>query len=61
MSVKKHLGLEINDQGVRYAELVSSKDSFSLGKWGETILPAGVIENGSIKNVSSLNKSLTAI
>ena len=61
MAAKTHLGLEINDQSIKYIELSQQKSGFVLGKHGEIKLQEGVIEDGSIRLRPKLLKILTDI
>ena len=57
----KHIGLEINDKGIKYAELFKKGGIFSLGVYGEVRLPEGLIEEGSIKDGKKLKEMISAI
>jgi len=53
-------GLDISDQSVKFAQLEEVGEGFSLKKYGEEVLPVGLIENGQIKNREELVKILSA-
>jgi type IV pilus assembly protein PilM len=43
------VGLDISDASVRFAELVESRRGLRIGRYGEWVIPSGVIESGEIK------------
>lgn len=43
------IGLDISDTSVRFVELVESRYGLKIGRYGEWIIPEGIIESGEIK------------
>ncbi len=43
------IGLDISDTSVRFVELVESRNGLRIGRYGEWVIPAGVIDSGEIK------------
>lgn len=54
-------GIDISDHSVRYASLVYKKNHYEIGVRGETRIPDGVVENGSIIKPEELVKVLSRI
>lgn len=51
-------GLDISDESVKFLELVNSKDGPRIGRHGEKIIPAGIIESGRIKDPKKMEEIL---
>jgi type IV pilus assembly protein PilM len=54
-------GLDISDESLKYVELINTKHGLRLGKYGEKIIPAGVIESGKIKDSKKMEEILLAL
>ncbi|TAK57405.1 hypothetical protein EPO17_01985, partial [Patescibacteria group bacterium] len=52
------VGLDVTDEAVYFAELRRNKDSFTLGTYGEKLLPRGMVEGGRINDAEGLAKIL---
>jgi Tfp pilus assembly PilM family ATPase len=52
------VGLDVTDEAIYLAELKRNNGSFVLGKYGEKILPRGMIDGGRINDVEGLTKIL---
>ncbi len=52
------IGLDITDEAVYFAELRRGKNGFELGKYGEKILPRGMVEAGHINDPEGLSNIL---
>lgn len=48
------VGLDISDVSLRFAELIETRDGFSIGRFGEHAIPRGVIESGEVKKPAEL-------
>ena len=55
------IGLDISDRSVKYVELKSNRSGFSLGRFGEQEIPAGVVEAGLIKKPAVLARLLASV
>lgn len=55
------LGIDISDEGIKYAELLRTKDGLRLGRFGERVFPPGVIEKGVIKKPEIVTEALRAV
>jgi Tfp pilus assembly PilM family ATPase len=52
------VGLDVTDEAIYLVELKRSNGSFTLGKYGEKILPKGMIDGGRINDVEGLTEIL---
>ncbi len=59
-SKKRSPGLALSDHMVKYCELVSSDDSYELGRFGEMELPHGTISGGVVRDAPKLAEMLKA-
>lgn len=55
------IGLDISDESIKFAELVSRPGGYRLGRYGDVDLPAGVVVSGKIANRQVLIDALTKI
>ncbi len=55
------VGIDISDRSIKYAELIPSASGHRLGRWGDVVLPAGVVEGGRIVNQQALTEALTQV
>ena len=51
-------GLDISDQSLKFLELLNTKNDIRIGRYGERIIPSGIIESGQIKNPKQLEEIL---
>lgn len=54
-------GLDISEESIKFTELISTKNGIRLGRYGERVVPAGVIESGKIKDLKKLEAILTSL
>ncbi|MBI4120898.1 MAG: pilus assembly protein PilM [Parcubacteria group bacterium] len=52
------VGLDISDRSIRFAELKSADGHLELGRFGERVLPEGIVVEGAIKNPPALQTEL---
>lgn len=52
------VGLDITDEAIYFAELKRDKGAFVLGKYGEKMLPKGMVDGGRINDVEGLSTIL---
>lgn len=55
------VGVDVSDRAVRFIELKPSKTGFTIKRFGEQVLPKGVIENGEIKDFATFKTALIAL
>lgn len=55
------VGVDISDRAARFIELLSNRGSFRIKRFGEQVLPAGVIARGDIKDAATLKTALIAL
>jgi len=60
MATQTHLGLEITDSSIKYFEL-RKQDALAVGYFGTLPLPAGLMENGSIRDGIRLKNIFSSI
>ena len=51
-------GLDISDESLKFAELVSTRRGLRTGRYGEREIPPGVIESGKIKDEKKMEEIL---
>lgn len=54
-------GLDISDESIKYAKLISVKGGVRVGQFGEKKIPPGIIESGKIKNTKKLEEVLLSL
>lgn len=54
-------GIDISDESIKYVELAVAKNSLKLGRYGEKIIPPGVVEAGKIQNPKKMEEILIAL
>lgn len=54
-------GLEIGDESIKFIELIATKEGMRVGRHGERVMAAGVIESGKIKNKKPLEEILSLL
>ena len=54
-------GLDISDESVKFIELIHSKGGIKTGRYGERIIPPGVIESGKIKDSKKMEEILSTL
>jgi type IV pilus assembly protein PilM len=59
--VARSFGLDISDESLKFVELLPTKNGMELGKWGEKIIPKGVIESGKIKDPKQMEEILSKL
>lgn len=47
-------GLDISDRAMRFVELIEARKGVVIGRFGERLIPRGVIEGGEVKKVAEL-------
>lgn len=50
------VGLDISDAAMRFVELVEKRKGLVIGRFGDHIIPRGVIESGEVKKVEALRE-----
>lgn len=48
------VGLDISDAAMRFVELVEKRKAFVIGRFGERVIPRGIIEAGEVKKPAEL-------
>jgi Tfp pilus assembly PilM family ATPase len=56
-----HAGLDISDDAVRCIEYSRSPGGFTIHRFGNKILPAGVVEGGEIKDPKTLSDTIASL
>ncbi len=51
-------GLDISDESIKFVELVTDRKGIKLGRYGEELIPLGIIESGKIKNEKKIEEIL---
>ncbi|MBI3306009.1 pilus assembly protein PilM [Candidatus Nomurabacteria bacterium] len=54
-------GLDIGDESIKFIELINIKQGMRVGRHGERVMPAGIIEAGKIKNGKRLEEILSEL
>lgn len=54
-------GLDISETSIKLAELVPTADGMRLGRFGEHVLPLGIIEGGRVVDTDALASALNEI
>lgn len=54
-------GLDISDESLKFVSLGISKKGIRLKKYGERVIPSGIIESGKITNSQQLEKVLVSL
>ncbi len=54
-------GLDISDESIKFIELVKTKNSIRLNRFGEKKIPPGIIESGKIKDSKKMEEILTLL
>jgi type IV pilus assembly protein PilM len=44
------IGFDISDRSIKFMEIISNENGFSVGRFGERDIPTGVIEGGELKS-----------
>ncbi len=55
------VGIDISDHSIKYAELFPAKKGFSLGRFGDIPISAGIVEGGKITNPPKLAEILNTL
>lgn len=55
------VGIDISGHSIKYAELFPAKNGYTLGRFGDVAVPAGVIEAGKINNAPKLSEILNQL
>lgn len=55
------VGLDVSDRAIRFVELLPRENGNRIGRFGEVLLPDGVVVNGEIKDVDVLRDTLISI
>ena len=61
MFKNSHIGLNISDKSIKFAELIDTMSGIQLGRYGERKIPAGIIESGKIKNKQQFEKIILSL
>jgi type IV pilus assembly protein PilM len=59
--VAPSFGVDISDESLKFVELITTKNGTRVGRYGERIIPPGVIESGKIKNSKMMEEILTKL
>lgn len=51
-------GLDISDEEIKFIELINTRRGIRIGRYGEAIIPPGIIESGKIKNGARVEEIL---
>jgi type IV pilus assembly protein PilM len=57
----KSFGLDISDESLKFIELVNTKHGMKIGRWGERVIPPGVIESGKIQSPERMEEILSKL
>lgn len=55
------VGIDISDRSIKYAELIPTASGLHLGRFGEVVLPPGIVENGRIVTSVRLEEELSKL
>ena len=56
----RSFGLDISDESLKFVELLNTKLGIKLGRFGDKVIPAGVIESGKIKDPQKMEEILSS-
>jgi len=59
--VAPSFGLDISDESLKFVELITTKDGMRVGRYGERLIPPGVIESGKIKDSKRMEEILFSL
>ncbi|MCC7160495.1 pilus assembly protein PilM [Candidatus Nomurabacteria bacterium] len=54
-------GVDISDESIKYVELLMTKNGLKLGRYGEKIIPPGIVEAGKIQNTKKMEEILSTL
>ena len=54
-------GLDISDESIKFIELVKTKESIKVNRYGEKKIPSGIIESGKIKDPKKMEEILVSL
>ena len=54
-------GLDISDESLKFANIISVKEGIRIGRYGERKIPSGIIESGKIKDPKKLEAVLLSL
>jgi type IV pilus assembly protein PilM len=54
-------GLDISDESVKFVELITTKNGVRIGRYGERIIPPGVIKSGKITDSKRMEEILSIL
>lgn len=54
-------GLDISDESIKFIELVSTKNGIKVNKYGEKVIPSGVVESGKIIDPLKMEEVLNSL
>ncbi len=57
----RSFGLDISDESLKFVELLSTRHGMKVGRWGEKIIPPGVIESGKITDPRRMEEILSRL
>ena len=55
------VGIDLSDRAARFIELLPSGREFRIKRFGEQVLPAGIIDRGDVKDPATLRTALIAL
>src|SRR5688572_11834264 len=55
------VGIDLSDRAARFIELVPDKSAYKIRRFGEQVLPPGVIDKGDIKDIATFKTALIAL
>ena len=53
-------GLDISDESLKFVELLNTKSGIRLGRYGERVIPPGIIESGKIVDATKMAEVLSS-
>lgn len=54
-------GLDISDESLKFIELIHTKNGIRVGRYGERIIPPGIVEAGKIKDAKKIEEILWSL
>jgi Tfp pilus assembly PilM family ATPase len=54
-------GLDISDESLKFVKLIKGKTGIRVAKYGEQIIPPGIIESGKIKDLKKMEEILSSL
>ena len=54
-------GLDMGDESLKFLELIDTKNGLRVGRHGEKVIPAGIMESGKIKDSKRMEQILSEL